>query len=175
MQRYKKIYNHTTPRRCLSPRLETFNAGAQEYEASRRYKLHPSRLSLRQHATDDLNEAGTTYEILRLLPYDIDTSLRGDNASRLRYDFTRLYTDNDVFNDGVSVTTVSQAFFPTQSAISDAAAFIAERVMGKRSALFELLDATCQQEYASYFDLLAAGFLNVDALRRAKENGTSID
>lgn len=115
---------------------------------------------------DDLNEAGTTYEILRLLPYDIDTSLRGDNASRLRYDFTRLYTDADVFNDGVSVTTVSQAFFPTQSAISDAATFIAKRVMGKRSALFELLDSTCQQEYASYFDLLAAGFLNVDALRR---------
>ena len=116
--------------------------------------------------SDDLNEEGQTYEILRLLPYDIDTSLRGDNASRLRYDFTRLYTDADVFNDGVSVTTVSDAYYPTQEAISDAATFIANRVMGKRSALFELLDETCQTEYATYFDLLAAGYLNVDALSR---------
>lgn len=116
--------------------------------------------------TDDLNEAGQTYEVLRLLPYDIDTSLRGDNASRLRYDFTRLYTDDDVFNDGVSVTTISQDFYPTQSAIGDAATFIANRVRGKRSALFELLDATCQREYAAYYDLLSSGFLNVDALKK---------
>ena len=116
--------------------------------------------------TDELNEQGQTYEILRLLPYDIDTSLRGDNASRLRYDFTRLYTDADVFNDGASVVTVSEQFYPTQSAIADAAAFINSRVKGKRSALFELLDETCQKEYATYFDLLAPGYLNVEALKR---------
>lgn len=116
--------------------------------------------------SDDMNVAGQTYEILRLLPYDIDTSLRGDNASRLRYDFTRLYDDKDVFNDGVGVTTVSQAFYPTQRAISDATAFIANRVMGKRSALFELLDATCAKEYAAFYSLLSSGFLNEDALRK---------
>lgn len=116
--------------------------------------------------SDDLNTQGQTYEILRLLPYDIDTSLRGDNASRLRYDFTRLYSDADVFNDGVSVTTVSETFYPTQAAISDPTSFIANRVMGKRSALFELLDATCQQEYAAFFAYLSTGYLNVDALRR---------
>lgn len=116
--------------------------------------------------TDDLNEQGQTYEILRLLPYDIDTSLRGDNASRLRFDFTRLYTDADVFNDGASVVTVSEQFYPTQSAIADATAFINSRVKGKRSALFELLDDTCQKEYATYFELLAPGYLNVDALKR---------
>lgn len=116
--------------------------------------------------TDDLNEKGKTYEILRLLPYDIDTSLRGDNASRLRYDFTRLYEDADVYNDGVSVTTVSKEFYPTQPAISDAETFIANRVMNKRSALFELVDATCKTEYSKMFDLLAPGFLNVDVLKK---------
>lgn len=115
---------------------------------------------------DEMNVKGQKYEILRLLPYDIDTSLRGDNASRLRYDFTRLYTDADVYNDGVSVTTVSKQFYATQSAISDADTFIANRVMGKRSALFELLDETCQTEYEKLFDLLAAGYLNVDVLKR---------
>jgi len=116
--------------------------------------------------TDDMNIEGQTYEILRLLPYDIDTSLRGDNASRLRYDFTRLYTDSDVFNDGVGVVTVSEEFYPTQAAISNPAQFIADRVMGKRSALFELLDSTCQMEYAAYFRHLASGFLNAEALKK---------
>ena len=116
--------------------------------------------------TDDLNTAGETYEILRLLPYDIDTSLRGDNASRLRYDFTRLYDDADVYNDTVGVTTISDEFYPSQQAIANPQEFIANRVMGKRSALFELLDATCQSEYATYFALLAAGYLNVEALKK---------
>lgn len=116
--------------------------------------------------TDEMNVKGQTYEILRLLPYDIDTSLRGDNASRLRYDFTRLYTDADVYNDGVSEITISKEFYATQSAITDADTFIANRVMRKRSALFELMDATFKTEYAKMFDLLAAGFLNVEVLKR---------
>lgn len=127
--------------------------------------------------TDDLNVAGQTYEVLRLLPYDIDSSKRGDNDSRLRYDFTRLYTDANVFTDSVGVTTISEAFYPTQSAIPDAAAFIADRVKNRydeltgettyrRSALYELIDETCTAEYAAFFGLLGAQFLTVDAISR---------
>ena len=42
------------------------------------------------------------HDIIRLLPYDIDTSWRGDNDSRLRYDFTRLYSDIGIYDDNQS-------------------------------------------------------------------------
>lgn len=119
--------------------------------------------------TDDLNEKGITYEILRLLPYDIDTSERGDNASRLRYDFTRLYTDVDVYNDGVSVTTVSNAFYKTQTCIGEdnAATFISNRVMGKRSALYELLDDAMQDTYTKMFaELVKGGFFDINTVKK---------
>lgn len=45
----------------------------------------------------------TGNEVVRLLPYDIDTSLRGDNDSRLRYDYTRLYRDAGIYDDNGSL------------------------------------------------------------------------
>lgn len=47
-------------------------------------------------------------EILRLLPYDIDTSWRGDNDSRLRYDYTRTYEDKGIYDDAHAIDGVAQ-------------------------------------------------------------------
>lgn len=47
-------------------------------------------------------DAETGNWILRLLPYDIDTSWRGDNDSRLRYDYTREYEDPGIYDDDKS-------------------------------------------------------------------------
>lgn len=120
--------------------------------------------------TDDLNETGATYEVLRLLPYDIDASKRGDNASRLRFDFTRLYTDANVYNDVVTKTDTMRAWL-TELGFDDVETFISNRVNGKKSALYELLDATCQEEYAQFFTLLAPQYLNLDAERRYSITG----
>lgn len=48
----------------------------------------------------------TGNDILRLLPYDIDTSWRGDNDSRLRYDYTRIYSDRGIYDDDRSALWV---------------------------------------------------------------------
>lgn len=51
------------------------------------------------------NQFFTVYAVealVRLLAYDIDTSMRGDNDSRLRYDFTRLYEDPGIYDDAQS-------------------------------------------------------------------------
>ena len=42
-------------------------------------------------------------QVLRLLPYDIDTSWRSDNNSRLRYDYTRRYSDPGIYDDRQSM------------------------------------------------------------------------
>ena len=112
--------------------------------------------------TDDLNTTGETYEVLRLLPYDIDSSKRGDNASRFRFDFTRLYTDANVYNDVVTKPQIMRARL-TELGFDNVEEFISQRVDGKNSALYELLDATCQQEYAQFYTLLAPSFLNINA------------
>ena len=73
-------------------------------------------------------------EILRLLPYDIDTSWRGDNDSRLRYDYTRTYEDQGIYDDAHSING---------------------KVHG--STLWWLMDACFGTEYnAMYFDLCNA-------------------
>ena len=115
--------------------------------------------------TDDMNVTGTTYEVLRLLPYDIDSSKREDNASRLRFDFTRLYTDANVYNDVVTKPQIMRARL-TELGFENVEQFISQRVDGKKSALYELLDATCQEEYAQFFTLLAPQYLNLDAERK---------
>ena len=117
--------------------------------------------------TDDLNVEGQTYEVLRLLPYDIDSSKREDNASRLRFDFTRLYSDANVFNDVVTKTDIIREALAEQGwAQADIDTFVAQRVDGMKSALYQLLDATCQEEYAQFFTLLAPQYLNLDAERK---------
>lgn len=115
--------------------------------------------------TDDMNVTGTTYEVLRLLPYDIDSSKREDNASRLRFDFTRLYTDANVYNDVVTKPQIMRARL-TELGFDNVEQFISQRVDGKKSALYELLDATCQEEYAQFFTLLAPQYLNLDTERK---------
>lgn len=115
--------------------------------------------------TDDLNVEGQTYEVLRLLPYDIDSSKREDNASRLRFDFTRLYTDANVYNDVATKPQIMRARL-TELGFDNVEQFISQRVDGKKSALYELLDATCQEEYAQFFTLLAPQYLNLDAERK---------
>ena len=52
------------------------------------------------HFKGDVDENGQW--IMRLLPYDIDTSWRGDNDSRLRYDYTREYDDPGIYDDDKS-------------------------------------------------------------------------
>ena len=116
--------------------------------------------------TDALNTAGQTYEILRLLPYDIDTSLRGDNASRLRFDFTRLPEDESVFNDVVARTDISETWLATQSSVvSDIAAFVADRIAGRKSALYEMIDWTCADLYAQFHAQLG-DFMSLETLTR---------
>lgn len=44
-------------------------------------------------------DSETGQPVLRLLPYDIDTSWGGDNDSRLRYDYTRTYEDKGIYDD----------------------------------------------------------------------------
>jgi hypothetical protein len=116
---------------------------------------------------DDINVKGTKYEVLRLLPYDIDTSERGDNASRLRYDFTRLYGDADVYNDTVSVVTAAKEWLASQDVVEDKDKFINERILNKHSALYELLDATMQETYADMFAQLSkGGLLGEESIRK---------
>lgn len=57
------------------------------------------------HYKGDVDEE-TGNDILRLLPYDIDTSFRGDNDSRLRYDYTRMYEDEGIYDDDRSTLYV---------------------------------------------------------------------
>lgn len=58
------------------------------------------------HFNGDIDsESGN--EILRLLPYDIDTSWRGDNDSRLRYDYTRTYEDKGIYDDAHAINGVA--------------------------------------------------------------------
>lgn len=62
---------------------------------------------------DTDSESGN--DILRLLPYDIDTSWRGDNDSRLRYDYTRTYNDEGIYDDDRSTLWVlMDACFQTE-------------------------------------------------------------
>ena len=85
------------------------------------------------HYKGDVDEESGN-EILRLLPYDIDTSWRGDNDSRLRYDYTRTYEDKGIYDDAHAVNG---------------------EVHG--STLWWLMDACFGTEYnAMYFDLCNA-------------------
>ena len=62
---------------------------------------------------DTDSESGN--DILRLLPYDIDTSWRGDNDSRLRYDYTRTYQDPGIYDDDKSTLwALMDACFQTE-------------------------------------------------------------
>lgn len=66
------------------------------------------------HYKGDVDEESGNY-ILRLLIYDIDTSWRMDNDSRLRYDFTRLYSDPGIYDDDRSTLWVlMDACFQTE-------------------------------------------------------------